>query len=92
MKEASSTVHEKYQVMLEKIDGVCLAEKLCMIQLYDVQYNHFQSFVFGQEAMKTLTANDFLLEEHLSKKGVQPKMQSSTRHLSMIYQDRQDNH
>ena len=57
------------QVMLEKIAGVCLVEKLRAIQLYDAQYNHFQHFVFGQEAMKTLTENGFLPEEHFSQKG-----------------------
>ncbi len=27
------------QVMLEKIAGVCLVEKLCAIQLYEVDFN-----------------------------------------------------
>ena len=45
--------------MLEKITGVCLVEKLRAIQLYDAQYNQFQQFVFGREAMNTLTENGF---------------------------------
>ena len=56
--------------MLEKIAGVCLVEKLHAIQLYDVQYNQFQHFVFGQEAMKNLTENGFLPEEQFSQKRI----------------------
>ena len=57
------------QVLLEKIAGVCLVEKLRYIQLYEADFNFFQQFIFGREAMNSLTDNGFLSEEHLSKKG-----------------------
>jgi hypothetical protein len=56
------------QVMLEKISGVCLMENLRYIQLYEVNVVFFQNFMFRQEAMKALTENGFLPEEHFSQK------------------------
>ena len=57
------------QVLLEKIAGVCLVEKLRYIQLHESDFNFFQQFIFGREAMNLLTDNGFLPEEHFSKKG-----------------------
>ena len=57
------------QVMLEKIAGVFLVEKLWAIQLYEVDYNFFQQFIFGEEAIKLLVDGGFLPEEHFSQKG-----------------------
>ena len=42
------------QVMLEKIVGVCLVEKLQAIQLYEADFNCYNQFVFGIAAMDTL--------------------------------------
>ena len=53
----------------EKIEGDCLVDKLRYIQLYEADFNVFQQFVFGKEAMDTLTKNGFLLDEHFSRKG-----------------------
>jgi hypothetical protein len=50
------------QVMLEKIAGVCLVEKLQAIQLYEVDFNRFNHFIFS-------TKNDYLPEELFSQKG-----------------------
>ena len=55
-------------VLLEKITGVCLVEKLRYIQLYEADFNFFQRFIFGKQAMKTLTKNRFLPNEHFRKK------------------------
>jgi hypothetical protein len=57
------------QVMLEKIAGVCLVEKLRAIQLYEADFNCFNHFIFGRAAMDTLTKNDFLPKELFSQKG-----------------------
>ena len=57
------------QVLLEKMAGVCLVEKLRYIQLYEVNFNFFRQFIFEREAMNFLTDNRFLPEEHFSKKG-----------------------
>ena len=57
------------QVLLEKITGVCLVEKLRCIQLYEADFNFFQQFIFRKEAMNSLTDNGFLPEEHFSNKG-----------------------
>ena len=58
------------QVMLEKIAGVCLVDKLRAIQLYEADFNCYNQFIFGQTAMAALTANKFLPEELFSQKGV----------------------
>jgi hypothetical protein len=57
------------QVMLEKIAGVCLMEKLQLIQLYKVDFNCFNHFIFGRAAMIALTKNDYLPEKLFSQKG-----------------------
>jgi hypothetical protein len=57
------------QVMLEKIAGVCLVKKLCAIQLYDAAFNCFSQFIFGQNAMQTLTDSGYIPEELFSQKG-----------------------
>ena len=44
-------------------------EKLRYIQLYEADFNFFQQFIFGKEAMDTLTKNGLLPNEHFSKKG-----------------------
>jgi hypothetical protein len=50
------------QVMLEKIAGVCLVEKLLEIQLYKADFNCYNQFIFGRTAMESLTANNYLPE------------------------------
>ena len=57
------------QILLEKLAGVCLVEKLRHIQLYEAGFNLFQQFMFGQEAMRSLTDQGLLPEEYFSKKG-----------------------
>ncbi len=57
------------QVMLEKIAGVCLVEKLQAIQLYDVDFNCYNQFIFGKHAMQTLTQRGYIPEELFSQKG-----------------------
>ena len=56
------------QVLLEKLAGVCLVEKLRYIQLYEADFNFFQQFIFGQEALNNLTEQELLPEKHFSKK------------------------
>ena len=57
------------QVMLEKIAGVCLVEKLQAIQLYKANFNCYNQFVFGKEAMQKLTDSGYIPEELFSQKG-----------------------
>jgi hypothetical protein len=40
------------QVMLEKIAGVCLVDKLRAIQLYEADFNCYNQFIFGRNAMQ----------------------------------------
>ena len=56
------------QVLLEKIAGVCLVEKLRSIQLYEADLNWFMKFVFNDGAMTALQAVNYLPEEHYSRK------------------------
>ena len=51
------------QVMLEKIAGVCLVEKLRAFQLYEADFNCFNYFIFGRSAM------DSLNQEQLPPRG-----------------------
>ncbi len=57
------------QLMLEKIAGVCLVKKLCAIQLYEADFNCYNEFIFGKQAMKTLTESGYIPEELFSQKS-----------------------
>ncbi len=70
------------QVLLEKVAGVCLVEKLRSIQLYEADLNWFMKFIFNDGAMSALQAIDYLPEEHYSKK--QQKMHALTKHSPLI--------
>jgi hypothetical protein len=54
------------QVMLEKIAGVCLVEKLQAIKLYGADFNCYNQFIFGGQAMQTLTSSGYIPEELFS--------------------------
>ena len=57
------------QVMLEKIAGVCLVDKLRSIQLYEADYNWFNKFIFNDGALQALELTGSLPEEHFSHRG-----------------------
>jgi hypothetical protein len=57
------------QVMLEKIAGVCLVEKLRAIQLYKADFNCYNQFVFGKVAMGSLNRIGYTPEELFPQKG-----------------------
>ena len=57
------------QVMLEKIAGVCLVDKLRSIQLYEADYNWFNKFIFNDGALRALETAHGLPEEHFSHRG-----------------------
>jgi hypothetical protein len=57
------------QVMLEKIAGVCLGEKLWAIQIYEADFNCYNQFIFGKQAMQTLTESRYIPDELFSQKG-----------------------
>jgi hypothetical protein len=59
--------------MLEKIAGVCLVGKLHAIQLYEADFNPYNQFVFGKQAIQTLTDNGYIPEELFSQKGSKAK-------------------
>ena len=68
------------QVLLEKLAGMCLVEKLKYIQLYEADFNFFQQFIFGRETMNTLMDRGLLPEEHFSNKAAQLTMPNLTKH------------
>jgi hypothetical protein len=76
------------QVMLEKIAGVCLVEKLRAIQLYEADFNCFNYFIFGRSAMDSLTKNDYHPEELLSQKG--STAEDAKFDKTLIYHGKQD--
>jgi len=55
--------------MLEKIAGVCLVEKLRAIQSYKADFNCYNQFIFGGQAMQALTNSGYIPEELFSQKG-----------------------
>jgi hypothetical protein len=55
--------------MLKKITGVCLVEKLRVIQLYKADFNCYNQFVFGCNAMNKLDSSGYIAEELFSHKG-----------------------
>ena len=57
------------QVMLEKIAGICLVDKLRSIQLYEADLNWFMKFIFNDLALNKLEETGLLPEEHYSNKG-----------------------
>jgi hypothetical protein len=57
------------QVMLEKIAGVCFVKKLQAIQLYEADFNCYNQFIFGKQALQTLTDSRYIPEELFSQKG-----------------------
>jgi hypothetical protein len=67
------------QVMLEKIAGECLVEKLRAIQLYEADFNCYNQFVFDHGAMNKLDSSGYIPEELFSHKVVQPKMLDSKK-------------
>lgn len=56
------------QVLLEKVAGVCLVDKLRSIQLYEADLNWFMKFVFNDKAMEAMNESGYLPEEHFSQK------------------------
>jgi hypothetical protein len=67
------------QVMLEKIAGVCLVEKLRAIQLYEADFNCYNQFIFGRQAMQTLTDSGYTQRNCSARKKVLQRMQNLTR-------------
>jgi hypothetical protein len=55
--------------MLEKIAGICLVEKLRGIQLYEVDFNCYNQFLFGKAAMDSLNSISYTPEELFLQKG-----------------------
>jgi hypothetical protein len=57
------------RVMLEKIAGLCLVKKLQAIQLYEANFNCYNQFIFGKQAMQNLTDRGYIPKEMFSQKG-----------------------
>jgi hypothetical protein len=57
------------QVMLEKISGECLVEKLHAIQFYKAVFNCYNQFFFGRQAMQMCTDSGYIPEKKFSQKG-----------------------
>jgi hypothetical protein len=57
------------QLMLEKIARVFLVEKLRATQLYEADFNCYNQFIFGRQAVQTLTDSGYIPEELFSQKG-----------------------
>ncbi len=57
------------QVILEKFAGVCLVEKLWVTQLYKADFNCYNQFIFGWQAIQMLTNCGYIPGELFSQKG-----------------------
>jgi hypothetical protein len=78
------------QVMLEKIAGVCLVEKLHAIQLYEADFNRYNQFIFGKHVMQTLAESDISRRSYSAKKVTRLKMHNSIKPSWLIFPDKQD--
>jgi hypothetical protein len=56
------------QVMLEKIDGVALVNKLRAILLMESEYNFQNKWAFGYKAMNELYESGYIPEEQFSQR------------------------
>ena len=56
------------QVMLEKIAGVALVNKLRAILLMEADYNYFNKWAFGYEALNALMAEGYIPEDQYSQR------------------------
>ncbi len=57
------------QVMLKKIAGVCLVEKLWAIQLHEADFNCYDQFVSGKAVMDSLNSIGYTSKELFSPNG-----------------------
>lgn len=55
------------QVLLEKIAGVALVNKLRAILLMEADYNYLNKYIFGYEALNSLAAEGYLLDEQYNQ-------------------------
>jgi hypothetical protein len=56
------------QVMLEKVAGVALVNKLRAILLMEGDYNFFNKFVFGYKALNVLYENEYIPQDQYSQR------------------------
>jgi hypothetical protein len=73
------------QVVLEKIAGVCLVEKLRAIQLYEADFNCYNQLIFGRQVMQMLTDSGYIPEELFSQKGSTAENAKFDKTLWQIY-------
>jgi hypothetical protein len=57
------------QIILEKIAGICLVEKLQAMQLYKADFNCYNQFVFRKAAIDSLNSIGYTPEELFLQKG-----------------------
>jgi hypothetical protein len=58
------------QLMLEKIAGVALINKLCTIMLMEADYNLNSKFIFGYQAQNKLLEEGYVPEEQYSQREI----------------------
>jgi hypothetical protein len=79
------------QVMLEKIAGICIVDKLRAIQLYEADFNFYNQFVFGCKAMNTIMRNELVPKELFGQKGSTSEDAKFEKTLTPTCPDRPDN-
>jgi hypothetical protein len=57
------------QVLLEKVPGIALVDKLCPILLMEGDFNFYNKWIFGHVAMNKLYEIGYVTEDQYSKKG-----------------------
>jgi hypothetical protein len=66
------------QVMLEKVAGVALVNKLRAILLVEANFNYMNRWVFGHKAINRMYAIGYIPEDQYSQKRAQHRMQGWT--------------
>ena len=72
------------QVMLEKIAGVCLVNKLHSMQLYEANYNWFNKFVSSDIMLRILTSWAVCQKSITANRIAQQRMHAWTKYYHLI--------
>jgi hypothetical protein len=76
------------QVMLEKIAGVRLVEKLQAVQLYEADFNCYNQFIFGRRQCKCSQTAVIFQRNYSANKEAQQRMPNLTKLLWLTFLDR----
>ncbi len=78
------------QESVPKALSACLVEKLQAVQLYEEDFNCYNQFIFGCQAMQMLTDSGYISEELFSQQGSTTEDAKFNKTLMLTFLDRPD--